>query len=379
MISKQQQEKIRNDYQQAIFSKILGPGSETITDDDEHEIISESPRQRYVTGILFPKETDKKDEETEDNMQEGFDPEADPIIANNDNKPSAMGFSFYCNKINKLNIRIKGSTYEKIQNPPISLPEEIIPEFKQRVFEDENLKDIITLDEDKKTFSYVQDYIDDPLPKQKQVMDFLYPQKKKNKDKKNQDKVRFYLQKLVSINFAVRNKIAKIRLPKKLIAEFKQRVFKEGHLENVIVLDEKKGRFGYIDGYSKKISLFQKRISEFYETLPDESEIKPYIEKLKNKDQKITIKSCFIRKPFNFVKEVDLKEVASTKPPFRQNLVLSHSENDNSDKQNRLSLVTIVRHPTAEIIAPTIVLENCSQQPVFQSELSVEAEDGLVI
>lgn len=370
MISKQQQEKIRNDYQQAIFSKILGPGSETITDDNEHEIISESPRQRYVTGILFPKETDKKDEETEDNMQEGFDPEADPIIANNDNKPSSMGLSFYCNKINKLNIRIKGATYEKIQNPPISLPEEIIPEFKQRVFENENLKDIITLDEDKKTFSYVQDYIDDPVPKQKQVMDFL-----KEQEKNNQDKVRSYLQKLVSINRIKGKKATKISLPKKLIAEFKQQVFEEGHLEDIITLNEEKGQFKFADGYLKKTNLFQKRISEFYETLPNESKIKPYIEKLK---KKITITSYFVRKPFNFVKEVDLKEVALTKPPFRQNLVLSYSENNNSDKQNELSLVTIVRHPTAEIIAPTIVLENCSRQPVFQSELSVEAKDGLV-
>ena len=51
-ISKSKQEAIRSRYLNSITAKILGPGSEHFVSDSSVEIISEPPRNRYITGIL---------------------------------------------------------------------------------------------------------------------------------------------------------------------------------------------------------------------------------------------------------------------------------------------------------------------------------------
>ncbi len=58
-ISKSKQEAIRSRYLNSITAKILGPGSEHFVSDSSVEIISEPPRNRYITGILYPKVASK--------------------------------------------------------------------------------------------------------------------------------------------------------------------------------------------------------------------------------------------------------------------------------------------------------------------------------
>ena len=48
--------EIRKRIVKAMKSELLGPGSEVSYPDEEHELISEVPFERYSVGILYPKD-----------------------------------------------------------------------------------------------------------------------------------------------------------------------------------------------------------------------------------------------------------------------------------------------------------------------------------
>ncbi len=59
-IDRKEQSKVRTKYLDSVIAKILGLGSEPLFNGDfeeefAHEIISESPKNRYITGMLFPR------------------------------------------------------------------------------------------------------------------------------------------------------------------------------------------------------------------------------------------------------------------------------------------------------------------------------------
>ena len=80
--------KAREEYVNLIRRELLGPGSEISIPDDEHELISSAPDERYSLGILFPRDT-KMNAENNDTVrsdsseenQEEDDEEAEVIDA----------------------------------------------------------------------------------------------------------------------------------------------------------------------------------------------------------------------------------------------------------------------------------------------------------
>lgn len=50
-------EKARTLIYENVKKELLGPGSEDIGGDIEHELITDTPITRYSTGILFPQKT----------------------------------------------------------------------------------------------------------------------------------------------------------------------------------------------------------------------------------------------------------------------------------------------------------------------------------
>ena len=122
--------EIRKRIVKAMKSELLGPGSEVSYPDEEHELISEVPFERYSVGILYPKDDKFGDNDEvsetvsrEDIEDENFDEESDKeteIIYSTDlmykddsclmykddscdeevnlaqqNKPSSVGLTFF--------------------------------------------------------------------------------------------------------------------------------------------------------------------------------------------------------------------------------------------------------------------------------------------
>lgn len=69
----------RNEYIALIKKELLGPGSEISIPDAEHELISDSPHNRYSVGILFPREN-SLNAENDDSMK----PEAASVVQTED-------------------------------------------------------------------------------------------------------------------------------------------------------------------------------------------------------------------------------------------------------------------------------------------------------
>ncbi|CEQ11809.1 DNA helicase [[Clostridium] sordellii] len=140
--------KARELIYEEVKKELLGPGSEDISGDIEHELITDDPISRYSLGILFPKEckneqdadskfdiennidpkveldvfikdinnnTDKNVRNNKANNQSFDDNEIDEKISMaNELKPSSMGFTFFAKgDVNKLSIRIKGAKYRE--------------------------------------------------------------------------------------------------------------------------------------------------------------------------------------------------------------------------------------------------------------------------
>ncbi|EKG8981861.1 hypothetical protein O5H48_002681, partial [Enterococcus faecalis] len=135
---KKQQNSIRENYSNAISQLLLGPGSERINQDIEHEIISEKPQTRYVTGILYPfkelKEASTEDIETTLEAQEFLNKEEESAEIDNSFLPSSLGITFYCKSGKKdVDIEIHSSYYKKIKNPFIQTKKEVLEELQEKI------------------------------------------------------------------------------------------------------------------------------------------------------------------------------------------------------------------------------------------------------
>ena len=147
MIDKKQMCFEREKYIDELKSELLGPGSEITFPDKEHEIITESPDNRYSIGILYPKEsfTKTEEDEKEEFFKSESNAELEPMyedISNNtgdesnkkyvqgeedcldeeinlasQNKPSSMGIIFFAKGntdklVVHLNFHINPLTYQ---------------------------------------------------------------------------------------------------------------------------------------------------------------------------------------------------------------------------------------------------------------------------
>lgn len=120
-------------------AELLGPGSEDIGPDINFEVLTESPVQRYSTGILYPQKKIFDENEVTGDIQEEdeMDPDLndkvtsqrkeekkyisndedeneidDQISMANQTLPSSMGFTFFVKEdINSLNIRVSAAKY----------------------------------------------------------------------------------------------------------------------------------------------------------------------------------------------------------------------------------------------------------------------------
>lgn len=140
--------KARELIYKEVEKELLGPGSEPISGDIEHELITDDPISRYSLGILFPRECkNEQDTDSEFDIENSIDPkfELDEFIGEktkdinkdskfsneikqkfdvseidekismaNELKPSSMGFTFFAKgDINELSIRVKCAKYRE--------------------------------------------------------------------------------------------------------------------------------------------------------------------------------------------------------------------------------------------------------------------------
>lgn len=156
--------------------ELVGPGSEPLCLDDEHEVIQTKPEKRYCIGILYPQEsliqvennetTGDAEEELEEEHEEKqereiieeqrtyFDGEEnldEEVSLSTQNKPSSMGLTFLLDgKYDRLKIHVKFATYRKalLSDCEIALPE--------KVFIPAKFGDIFVIDDEKKTVKLTQ-------------------------------------------------------------------------------------------------------------------------------------------------------------------------------------------------------------------------------
>lgn len=202
MIDKEVQNIVRENYANAISQLLLGPGSEKITNDAEHEIISEKPQTRYITGILYPyKEINKNSEESINathEAQEFLNKEEESGEIDNSFLPSSLGITFYCRSSKKdLNIRIHSSYYQKIKNPFIQTNEKVIEELKEKILVSKivNVEKLFEFDLDNYRIRYDEEFED----RDTVVKSFLSELKPNNKTKDTE--LEFLLKKLKNINY----------------------------------------------------------------------------------------------------------------------------------------------------------------------------------
>lgn len=144
---------IRSEYVNEIKKELLGPGSESLINDLEHEIISSHPKDRYSIGILYPQNQPigfDNDEVSEKNNNDNCvstsnDEEEDCVSKVSDkkysntsdsednidedialalqNKPSSMGITFFAKgRSNKVKCKISFATYRKTKQEDLVVP-----------------------------------------------------------------------------------------------------------------------------------------------------------------------------------------------------------------------------------------------------------------
>ncbi len=137
------QSKVRNEYSQKIKNLILGPGSENISRNSESEIISENPKTRYVSGILYSSESPDSDDTAE--VEKSGDAIEDPIAVDNNFRAISMGITFYCKSdVADLEVNIKTARYNKIPKPFLDVSPNVFSEISNHhklTFLEFNLKD----------------------------------------------------------------------------------------------------------------------------------------------------------------------------------------------------------------------------------------------
>lgn len=212
------QADIRNDYNEAITKLILGPGSEKINTDVEHEIISEKPQSRYATGILYPlkKETAVKSELNYE-FAESIDKEEDSINVDNSFQPSSLGMTFYC-EMNKdaLDIDIDSAKYNTIKNPYIIIGDKALKQLYKfvEISKVEKIKKIFDVSPDQKKIRLknILESKEQTEVLQKFINEIREDEKRdENKNDQNKKDAKFIVEKLKSIN--IKDKSCYLRNP----------------------------------------------------------------------------------------------------------------------------------------------------------------------
>ncbi|WP_413524445.1 helicase-related protein [Carnobacterium divergens] len=199
---KKVQNNVREKYSNAISQLLLGPGSEKINNDVEHEIISEKPQTRYVTGILYPFNELKKalDEDIETTLeaQEFLDKEEESTEIDNSFLPSSLGITFYCKSNKKdLNIEVLSSYYKKVKNPFLQTNKEVLEELKEKIIISKvvNIEKLFEIDKESSKIKYDEGFED----RDETISDFLNELKPKEKIKDTE--LLFLLKKIKNINY----------------------------------------------------------------------------------------------------------------------------------------------------------------------------------
>lgn len=231
------QNSVRKKYSDAISQLLLGPGSEKINDDVEHEIISEKPQTRYVTGILYPfneqKKTSNESIETTLEAQEFLDKEEESAEIDNSFLPSSLGITFYCKSHKKdLDIIIHSSYYQKIKNPFIQTNKQVLEELKEKIIVSKviNIEKLFEFDLENSKIKYEDSFED----RDTTISDFL--DELKPEDKTKDTELLFLLKKIKNINY--RNKNCFERVP--VSFEVKLDSSEEGISNQELLVDEEK-------------------------------------------------------------------------------------------------------------------------------------------
>lgn len=173
----------RDEYIGLIKAELMGPGSEFVFPEAEHELISSSPLMRYSVGILFPQgnlmaqdndETVIINEDLPENHSEPvpvedqettkkrrdrifqFDETADEnldeeIVMATQYKPASMGITFLAKgKADRIHCRVSFATYRKALVPDCVVPFE--PENADTYEVPPELTGIMSYDRDVKAF-----------------------------------------------------------------------------------------------------------------------------------------------------------------------------------------------------------------------------------
>lgn len=145
----ERQAQIRDEYAKSIEKMLIGPGSERIVSDDEHEIISEHPKSRYISGIMFPKESD---------ISQEFE-EQKNLSIDNSFEPNSIGMTFNARmKSDRLIFHFKTSYYEELKDPFLELTKDQIIDIQRKInsLEIENIQDSLRFDELNRTMHLSQ-------------------------------------------------------------------------------------------------------------------------------------------------------------------------------------------------------------------------------
>ena len=142
--------EIRKRIVKAMKSELLGPGSEVSYPDEEHELISEVPFERYSVGILYPKddkfgdndkvsETVSREDIEDENFNEESDKETEIISSTGSmykddscdeevnlaqqNKPSSVGLTFFVSgDIKSMYVSVDYAIYNLASDSEIEVP-----------------------------------------------------------------------------------------------------------------------------------------------------------------------------------------------------------------------------------------------------------------
>ncbi|GHP13918.1 DNA helicase [Lentilactobacillus fungorum] len=133
-ITRDEENDARTEYSERIKRLILGPGSESISRDAEREIISENPKVRYVTGILYSEKDSFKGGDADDTaeVEKSGDAIEDPVSVDNNFRASSMGMTFYIKTTaSAVEASICTAMYMKILKPFIDINNDLFEQLEQ--------------------------------------------------------------------------------------------------------------------------------------------------------------------------------------------------------------------------------------------------------
>ena len=99
---------IRNQFQNRIEKGLFGAGSDSWGVDDSEELISDTPLNRYYTGILFPQKKDVQNDNSDNTIDNGDDEQEDTDESLDiSNEPKENGGEYFDNPNIQTNFNIE--------------------------------------------------------------------------------------------------------------------------------------------------------------------------------------------------------------------------------------------------------------------------------